>query len=65
MDPSEAVEYLRKDVHDAIIAKQAKAAIRGMDVGKPWQVPIWNKPSGYMLIVLLKRLKASVKPMPC
>lgn len=24
MDPSESVEYLRKDVHDAIIAKQAK-----------------------------------------
>ena len=34
MDPSEAVEYVRKDVHEAIIAKQAKAAIRGMDASK-------------------------------
>jgi predicted nuclease with TOPRIM domain len=34
MDPSEAVEYLRKDVHDAIIAKQAKAAKQGMDAAK-------------------------------
>tara|TARA_R110000765_G_scaffold58936_3_gene114992 strand:- start:477 stop:1070 length:594 start_codon:yes stop_codon:yes gene_type:complete len=34
MDPSEAVEYVRKDVHEAIIAKQAKAAISGMDAAK-------------------------------
>lgn len=34
MDPSEAVEYLRKDVHDAIIAKQANAAKQGMDAAK-------------------------------
>lgn len=34
MDPSEAVEYVRKDVHEAIIAKQAKAAISGMDASK-------------------------------
>ncbi|WP_286903148.1 hypothetical protein [Vreelandella sedimenti] len=34
MDPSESVEYVRKDVHEAIIAKQAKAAIRGMDASK-------------------------------
>ncbi len=34
MDASEAVEYVRKDVHEAIIAKQAKAAIRGMDAAK-------------------------------
>lgn len=34
MDPSESVEYLRKDVHDAIIAKQAKAAKQGMDAAK-------------------------------
>lgn len=31
---SEAVEYVRKDVHDAIIAKQANAAKRGMDAAK-------------------------------
>lgn len=34
MDPSEAVEYLRKDVHDAIIAKQANAAKQGIDAAK-------------------------------
>lgn len=34
MDPSESVEYLRKDVHDAIIAKQAKAAKQGMDAAQ-------------------------------
>lgn len=34
MDPSEAVEYLRKDVHDAIIAKQAKSAKQGMDAAQ-------------------------------
>ena len=34
MGPSEAVEYVRKDVHEAIIAKQAKAAISGMDASK-------------------------------
>jgi len=34
MDASEAVEYVRKDVHEAIIAKQAKAAISGMDATK-------------------------------
>tara|TARA_R100000027_G_C2240344_1_gene91807 strand:- start:35 stop:979 length:945 start_codon:yes stop_codon:yes gene_type:complete len=34
MDPSESVEYLRKDVHDAIIAKQANAAQQGMDAAK-------------------------------
>lgn len=34
MDPSESVEYLRKDVHDAIIAKQANAAKQGMDAAK-------------------------------
>lgn len=34
MDPSESVEYLRKDVHDAIIAKQANAAKSGMDAAK-------------------------------
>ena len=34
MVASEAVEYVRKDVHEAIIAKQAKAAIRGMDAAK-------------------------------
>lgn len=34
MDPSESVEYLRKDVHDAIIAKQASAAKQGMDAAK-------------------------------
>lgn len=34
MDPAEAVEYLRKDVHDAIIAKQAIAARQGMDAAK-------------------------------
>tara|TARA_R100001039_G_C1851908_1_gene112606 strand:- start:1847 stop:2458 length:612 start_codon:yes stop_codon:yes gene_type:complete len=34
MEPSEAVEYLRKDVHDAIIAKQANAAKQGMDAAK-------------------------------
>lgn len=33
-DPSEAVEYLRKDVHEAIIAKQANAAKQGMDAAK-------------------------------
>lgn len=31
---SEAVEYVRKDVHEAIIARQAKAAISGMDAAK-------------------------------
>jgi len=34
MDPAEAVEYLRKDVHNTIIAKQAKAAISGMNAAK-------------------------------
>lgn len=34
MDPSDSVEYLRKDVHDAIIAKQASAAKQGMDAAK-------------------------------
>lgn len=34
MDPAEAVEYVRKDVHDAIIKRQAKAAQQGMDAAK-------------------------------
>lgn len=34
MGPGEAVEYVRKDVHDAIIAKQARAASQGMDAAK-------------------------------
>ncbi|WP_339119148.1 hypothetical protein [Halomonas sp. BMC6] len=34
MDASEAVEYVRKDVHDAIIKRQAKEAQQGMDAAK-------------------------------
>lgn len=34
MDASEAVEYVRKDVHEAIIKRQANAAKTGMDAAK-------------------------------
>jgi hypothetical protein len=34
MDPSEAVEYVRKDVHDAIIKRQASSARMGMNAAK-------------------------------
>ncbi len=33
-DPAEAVEYVRKDKHQAIIDRQAKAAKMGMDAAK-------------------------------
>ena len=34
MDPEDAVEYLRKDVHDALIDQQSKSAIHGMNAAK-------------------------------
>lgn len=34
MDPAEAVEYVRKDVHEAIVKRQASAAKAGMDAAK-------------------------------
>lgn len=34
MDASEAVEYVRKDVHEAIIKRQANASKTGMDAAK-------------------------------
>ena len=33
-DPAEAVKYVRADVHQAIIDRQAKAAMAGMDAAK-------------------------------
>ncbi|HIO30781.1 hypothetical protein [Marinobacter salarius] len=47
-DPAEAVEYVRKDKHQAIIDRQAKAAKMGMDAAKRHGVSAENNAKRYM-----------------